>query len=96
MIKNYGPNFIARRFCKRAWQKSCEIWLIPTRREPGCVSYDLFQNNDDPLEFVTIEHWTDQAAADAHLTAPHVVAAIANAGDLLAQPPAIHRYTRIS
>ncbi|MFC6520226.1 putative quinol monooxygenase [Undibacterium arcticum] len=68
----------------------------PTRREPGCVSYDLFQNNDDPLEFVTIEHWTDQAAADAHLTAPHVVAAIANAGDLLAQPPAIHRYTRIS
>jgi quinol monooxygenase YgiN len=26
-----------------------------------------------PLEFVTVEQWEDQAAADAHLATPHVV-----------------------
>ena len=67
----------------------------PTRGEPGCLNYELFQDDDDPLEFVTIEHWADQAAADAHLATPHVAAAFARAGDLLAQPPVIHRYTRI-
>jgi quinol monooxygenase YgiN len=68
----------------------------PTRGEPGRLNYELFQDDDDPLEFVTIEHWADQAAADAHLATPHVAAAFARAGDLLAQPPVIHRYTRIA
>jgi len=68
----------------------------PTRGEPGCLSYDLFQDDDDPLEFVTIEHWADQATADAHLATPHVAVALAKAGDLLAQPPVIHRYTQIA
>ena len=68
----------------------------PTRGEPGCLSYELFQDDDNPREFVTIEHWADQAAAEAHLATPHVAAAFAKAGELLAQAPVIHRYTRIA
>lgn len=67
----------------------------PSRDEAGCLSYELFHNQDDPLEFVTLEEWTDQAAADAHLQSPHVAAATALAGELLAQPPLIHRFSRI-
>jgi quinol monooxygenase YgiN len=44
--------------------------VAPSREESGCVSYDLFENEDHPLEFVTVEQWLDQAAADAHLATP--------------------------
>ena len=67
----------------------------PSRNEAGCVNYELFQNEDNPLEFVTIEQWSDQAAVDAHLATAHVGAAIARASELLAQPPLIHRFRQV-
>ena len=69
--------------------------LHPSRNEAGCVSYELFQNEDNPLEFVTVEQWTDQAAVGAHLAAPHVATAITLASELLAQPPLIHRFRQV-
>ena len=68
----------------------------PSRAEAGCVAYELFQDDDDPRDFITFETWADGAAADAHLATPHVAAAIARAGSLLAQPPLIHRFTQLA
>jgi len=70
--------------------------VVPSRNEAGCQGYELFQDEENPLEFVTIEHWAEQAAADAHMATPHVAAAIAKAAPLLAQPPVIHRYTQLA
>lgn len=69
--------------------------LGPSRGEAGCVSYELFGNEDNPLEFVTVEQWTDQAAVDAHLATPHVANAITLASELLTQPPLIHRFRQV-
>lgn len=68
----------------------------PSRGEGGCIGYELLQNQDDPREFVTIEEWVDQAAADAHMVTPHVVLAVSKAGDLLDQAPQIHRFAPIA
>ena len=68
----------------------------PSRRESGCISYELFRDEENPLEFVTMERWANQAAADAHMVTPHVAAAIAKAGSLLAQPPLIHRFAQLA
>ena len=67
-----------------------------TRREAGCISYTLFHRGDAPHLFQTVEKWTDQAAADAHMTTPHVQAAIAAAGALFSAPPDIASYTQLS
>ena len=69
--------------------------LQPSRDEAGCMSYELFHNEDDPLEFVIVERWADQAAVDLHLASAHIVKAIALASDLLAQPPLIHRFKQV-
>ncbi|MEF8708856.1 MAG: antibiotic biosynthesis monooxygenase [Candidatus Accumulibacter propinquus] len=42
-----------RRRCARCF----EISSGPSRNETGCVSYDLFENEDNPLEFVSVEQW---------------------------------------
>ncbi|MBN1362521.1 MAG: antibiotic biosynthesis monooxygenase [Sedimentisphaerales bacterium] len=58
----------------------------PTRKEPGCVSYVLYQSTDDVCSFVFVETWSDQAALDKHLQTPHLKAFVAQADDLLAKP----------
>lgn len=69
--------------------------VTPTRREPGCLRYELYQQTDSPHIFQTVELWQDQAAADAHMTTPHVGAAIAAIGPLLAGPPEILACTKL-
>ena len=67
----------------------------PSCNEPGCLSYELFQDEENPLEFITIEHWADREAADRHLATAHVAEAIGKAGSLLAQAPIIHRFAPV-
>lgn len=61
-----------------------------TRREEGCLSYDLHESGAAPGVFVTVEEWADQAALDAHLRTPHVATALAAAEGQLAGDIAIH------
>jgi quinol monooxygenase YgiN len=67
----------------------------PSRNEPGCISYSLFQRGDAAHEFQTAEQWRSQADADAHMATKHVQEAVATAMPLLAQPPLIHAYTHL-
>ena len=46
--------------------------LGPTRREPGCLNYDLHQSAQEPAKFLFHENWADKAALDAHLKSPHI------------------------
>ena len=62
----------------------------PTRAEPGCVSYDLYMSKVDPLTFITIELWDNEAALDAHMKTPHIAKALTIAGEHLATAPQIH------
>jgi quinol monooxygenase YgiN len=68
----------------------------PSRIESGCLGYELFQDEDDPLDFITVEQWADDRAFEMHMAAPHVAKAIAQAGELLARPPLIHRFTQLA
>ncbi|MDR2810108.1 MAG: antibiotic biosynthesis monooxygenase [Tannerellaceae bacterium] len=42
-----------------------------TRREPGNISYDVFEDTANPLRFTFIEHWKSQSAIDAHNASDH-------------------------
>ena len=68
----------------------------PTRSEPGCLSYHLFESASDPTAFITVETWRSQHDLDEHLQTPHVQQALGAAGDHLAQPPAVHPLTPVS
>lgn len=63
-----------------------------TRREPGCLSYELLQNHADKTEFVFIEQWASAAAEQAHFMTPHLLTALQQLSGLLASEPQICRY----
>lgn len=48
--------------------------LIPTRAEPGCLSYTLLASPDDPALLFFHETWADRAALEAHWRSPHLLA----------------------
>ncbi len=64
----------------------------PTRREAGCLSYELLHNEADPTDFCFVERWRDVAALDAHFATPHFVSAISRVPALLAAEPQVCRY----
>jgi quinol monooxygenase YgiN len=43
----------------------------PTRAEPGCIDYDLYQSLDDPSVMFFYENWTDAEALSRHMNTPN-------------------------
>lgn len=54
------------------------IKLIETTRgEPGCLNYDLHQDNENPAHFLFYENWESRALWQTHMNAPHLAAYMA-------------------
>jgi steroid delta-isomerase-like uncharacterized protein len=64
----------------------------PTRAQPGCVSWSLYQASGSPTTFVAEERWTSNEAHDKHLQGAHVQRLMVAMSDLLAEPPSIEAH----
>lgn len=42
-----------------------------SRKDEGCISYDLFQSTTNPRTMLFCETWKDQACIDKHASAEH-------------------------
>lgn len=65
--------------------------VVPTRQEPGCISYEMLEDIDDPTKFTFVEEWTDGDALDAHFATEHIQDAISRFPDLLASDPDLRK-----
>jgi quinol monooxygenase YgiN len=63
-----------------------------SRKEDGCIRYDVLQNTADPHVFVLFEEWASSAHLEAHNLTPHVHDAIMQATPLAAMPLDVGRY----
>ncbi|MEP2716835.1 putative quinol monooxygenase [Pseudophaeobacter sp.] len=45
-----------------------------TRAEPGCLSYDLHLDNENPRLFAFFERWESRALWQDHMNTPHLAA----------------------
>ena len=76
--------------------KAALLALIPpTRRERGCLNYDLHQSTEDPALFMFHENWESRAHLDAHLQQPHLDAFEKQTAGRLAEPVEITFWQRI-
>ena len=48
--------------------------IAQTRKEAGCISYELFASLADPEKLVFIEKWETREALTAHSKQPHLKA----------------------
>ena len=45
-----------------------------TRKEQGCLSYELFLSSEDDVTLQYVERWTDLDCLRAHTKSPHITA----------------------
>jgi quinol monooxygenase YgiN len=69
--------------------------IIPSRKDAGCLNYDLHQALDNPAHFLFHESWTSKAHLDEHLRKPDLQAVLARVGQLVAEPPLITLWEKI-
>ncbi|MGA3283240.1 MAG: putative quinol monooxygenase [Verrucomicrobiota bacterium] len=70
--------------------------VAPTRKETGCLNYDLHQSPEDPAKFLFHENWTSKAHLDAHLQTPHIKALLPRVDELCVAFPEITIWERIN
>ncbi len=58
-----------------ALKEVCLGLIDPSRKDKGCISYNLYQDKSNPGKFTFIEQWESQELLDAHLQTPHLAAA---------------------
>ena len=63
-----------------------------TRKEPGCHSYTMSADLEDPGRFQIFEEWDSQAALDAHFATPHMASFQAAVGGLGIRDMQVQKY----
>lgn len=77
--------------------KSICLGLIEsTRKEEGCIAYELYQDITNPGKFTFIENWQSKEHLDVHLKTPHLVAAAAAFGKILTKELVIMMLNKIA
>ncbi len=66
-----------------------ESLIEPTRREECCINYDLHRREDDQSVFMFYENWRSKKAWEEHMETDHLKGFKAQAGELLAEAPAV-------
>ena len=68
--------------------------ISATRREEGCLQYELLQAQKEALHFVMQEAWASQTALEAHFATEHFTRIVPLLAGLCTQPPAVEKYTQ--
>jgi quinol monooxygenase YgiN len=69
--------------------------LAPTRREAGCINYDLHVAPDDPSKFLFYENWASKAHLDSHGETPHIQNLRARMDEFCVEPPTLAFWEKI-
>jgi quinol monooxygenase YgiN len=71
--------------------------LEPTRREAGCIRYDLLRSlkGENYVELVFVEEWESEAALDAHGQSEHLKGLRGRIRNLMGSLPRVIRYRQV-
>lgn len=70
--------------------------VAQTRKEKGCVNYDLHQSPRNACEFAIYENWTSASDLELHAKSAHLQSFTKVARDLLKGPAEIRKWCMVS
>lgn len=66
-----------------------------TRKEDGCIKYELYQDTNDSRVLAVIEEWESKEALDAHMKAEHFTRLVPMIGGLCDKKTDINIYNKV-
>ena len=61
--------------------------VTPTRREKGCLAYELNRDPKTPTSYLLYERWQGLAALETHLRSEHITTLLGQISEMVAGPP---------
>ena len=80
---NVAATIVAKKGKEKELEQLLRGLVGPSRKDQGCLSYDLHQSLDDPAVFFFYETWASQVVLDQHMAAPHFTAYREKSKDLV-------------
>ena len=91
---------IAYIFAKRGEEQRVRAALLglvdDTRKEKGCINYDLHESEDNPAHFLMYENWRSAADLEEHARSAHLREFGKNMGSFLDRPTEITKWKMVS
>jgi quinol monooxygenase YgiN len=63
--------FIAKDGCEAKMKELLEAMVEPSKKEDGCIFYDIFVYENNRKKFMAVESWRDEKALDGHKASAH-------------------------
>ena len=70
--------------------------VAPSRKDAGCLNYDLHEGLNTPGLFMFHENWASKAHLDEHLQKPDLQAVLTRVVQMAAEPPQITLWEKIA
>lgn len=77
---------------REAYLEVARELIDASRKEPGCISYGLYQDMSNPNVLTFIEEWEDLEAIENHNRSPHFTAICPKLGEYRVGPAEVTRY----
>jgi len=85
---------VAKKDSAEAVKKELIKLIAPTRKEIGCIEYNLHQDNMYPAVFIFYETWESAAYLEQHILSEHYKSYV-KALETLIEEKVVHKMTRI-
>lgn len=85
-------------FREEALQKVIALYqelIAETKKEQGCLSYELYQDIDNPCIMTMLETWENKACLDAHSVSAHFQRIVPEIGKFRVEKD-LHVYTKLA
>ena len=93
MIKIIAQLSFKKETVAKAIDLAAEL-VVATRKEKGCIQYDLLRANDEPEKLVILETWESQEVLDVHTASEHFTRIIPQLDALCVTPTIVTSYTQ--
>ncbi len=74
-------------------EAACASCIAATKKEPGCIAYELNLDTDHPDTYVMFEKFKSVAALEAHIKEKHTDTLLKSLGTMIKGEPKIKVYT---
>lgn len=71
MVITKRVTFIAKDGSEAKMKELLTAMVKPSKKEDGCIFYDIFVYENNPKKFMAVESWRDEVALDGHKASTH-------------------------
>lgn len=75
--------------------KLCKELVEETRKEEGCIKYEMYQDEKDPTILTIIEEWESKEALDKHMISEHFTRIVPMLGKFRTKKSDVNVYKKL-